>query len=183
MPAEEQIVDGAFPGGNKLYRDLRGRFTAEDALETLPIDTELVKRLRKAPPDYGWEITIEYLAKLWGTEPRFYLERGFDESPFSFLDVGVASSVVALVALGAVPVLSCNGGTVPGCHHHPHPLIAFYAAAPLEALIMSAVKRSGLEIEQSDFTNGPLIASMEIDPFLAFARILCDALRRQPTHY
>jgi hypothetical protein len=55
---------------------------------------------------------------------EFYEDPGLD--PYG-LDVGVASTVVALSPLGCVPLSSCNGGCYGDFHHESHPLIVFCA--------------------------------------------------------
>ena len=55
------------------------------------------------------------------------------------LDIGVASATIALSALGAIPVGSCNAGGFGGHHQGAYPYVAFFigGAAP-EAIISTA---------------------------------------------
>jgi hypothetical protein len=95
-----------------------------------------------------------------------YWNDHFEDTPFAHLDVGVASSVVALVALGAAPIISCNGGTFTDPHFHPHPLIAFFAPRKTGRVIKDAAYTAKLHLEQNGFTKSPMLASLRIEPFL-----------------
>jgi len=105
--------DGAFDG-NRAFTDLRG-MTWADLAETLEIERAVLARLEAAidlAAEYeavSDELLLEYGAEgLWGLDP------------------GVASAVIALSALGAIPVASCNGGVLGGDHQEEYPLAAFY---------------------------------------------------------
>lgn len=176
MPEEEMLVTGAFPGGNRLYKDLRGRYTWADARTTLREDRAISRHLRSLLS--SWEMreeAAEVLAVRANMDLDVFWDEYFPASPFSHLDVGVASSVVALVALGAAPIISCNGCVFGDPHFHPHPLIAFYAPATSEQAIVEAARAAKLHLEQNDFTKSPMLAALRIQPFLRFADILCKA--------
>lgn len=67
-----------------------------------------------------------------------------NEVYFLGLDPGVASSVAALAALGAVPFSSCTGG--PG-HGETHPLVAFWAAEEHIPTILDAADEVGVLVD------------------------------------
>tara|TARA_Y100000034_G_C6705179_1_gene311220 strand:+ start:53 stop:550 length:498 start_codon:yes stop_codon:yes gene_type:complete len=59
------------------------------------------------------------------------------------LDPGVASTVIALLAIGAVPFTSCSGG--PG-HYEQHPLVAFWAREDQMTHILAAAEQTQVEV-------------------------------------
>ena len=176
MPDEALVASGATPGGNRLYADLRGTFDWNDARRTLREDRVIARHLRSLTS--YWAMREEascVLAERAGIDPETYWLDQFEASPFSHLDVGVASSVVALVALGAAPIISCNGGIFDDAHFHPHPLVAFFAPTEAGDMILDAARTAKLHIEQNEFTKSPMIASLRIEPFFRFASILCKS--------
>jgi hypothetical protein len=63
------------------------------------------------------------------------------------LDFGIASTVVALSALGCVPVTSCRGGSL-GAHAHlyPAPMTTFYARKAHTPALLAAVEEADINI-------------------------------------
>lgn len=60
------------------------------------------------------------------------------------LDPGVASTVAALAALGAVPFTSCTGGQG---HYETHPLVGFWAAEEHVRMVLEAADEVGVLVE------------------------------------
>ena len=69
-------------------------------------------------------------------------------SPFvPILDFGVVSAVVAISALGCVPVTSCRGPTLGHRRHQqPAPMIVFYARRAHIPTLLEAVERADCQI-------------------------------------
>lgn len=68
-------------------------------------------------------------------------------SLMSMLDFGVVSAVVAISALGCVPVTSCRGPTLGRRHHQqPAPMIVFYARRAQISMLLEAVERADCQI-------------------------------------
>lgn len=174
LPNETALVTGANPGGNKLYVDLRGQYNWSDARKALVEDRALVRHFQSliGPYEMRWE-AAEALAARKDLDTDDYWNGDFKMSPFSFLDVGIASSVVALIALGGAPIISCNGGVFDDPHFHPHPLIAFYAPRDAEPTVLAAARYAKLRLEQNDFTRSPMLAAERVQPFIRFAAALC----------
>lgn len=85
------------------------------------------------------------------------------------LDAGVASTVFALLAIGAVPVTCCNGR--PG-HRETHPLVYGWCSAEQLALIEQAASETGVTVDGVG-TPGVLIwHPTDIEPMRSFARRL-----------
>ena len=68
----------------------------------------------------------------------------------SMLDFGVASAVVALSALGCVPVMSCRGLSL-GAHAHqfPAPMATFYARRAHVPPLLDAANAADVSIVNS----------------------------------
>jgi len=135
--------------------------------------------------DLRW-MTLEDFDRLWAAEQELLTYEGdldTDEADARFsdnevyllgLDPGVASTVAALAAAGAVPVTSCAGG--PG-HSERHPLVLFWAEAAVLAPILAAAEEAGVFVE--GVTHPGLLAYTFGDVALMqnFARALVSRLR------
>jgi len=120
-------------GGNRNYCDLRSMSWSE-ARRVYDYERELVDRIEQADdPDE------EYV--------RIEDELYDDPCGLYGLDLGTASSVIALSAARCVPFTSCNAGTFGGKHHEQYPLVAFFARPSHVALLLecSRVADCGLE--------------------------------------
>lgn len=179
LPSEERLAVEAGHGGNQLYTDLRRRFNWGNIDPIIELDRGLVRRLREWDDPHTVRRTILwYLAECVGMTMERYEDSLFDSSPFSYLDPGVASTVVTLAAHGAIPITSCNGGVFGDDHFHSMPLVAFYAGRQQSSAILQAALQVGLSLEQNGATQSPMLWHPKIEPFLAFAQIL----REQATH-
>jgi len=89
------------------------------------------------------------------------------------LDPGVASTVAALAALGAVPVTSCTGE--PG-HYERHPLVGFWATREHVPDLVAAADEAGVYVTGTDLG---LMVFTESDVSLMrdFAQALVRRLR------
>jgi hypothetical protein len=67
------------------------------------------------------------------------------------VDFGVAAAVVALSALGCVPITSCRGNSLGRrLHEHPAPMTTFYARRLHLAALMDAVIEADISIVNND---------------------------------
>jgi hypothetical protein len=67
------------------------------------------------------------------------------------VDFGVAAAVVALSALGCVPITSCRGNSLGHRRHeHPAPMITFYARRLHLDALMEAVNEAEIYIVNND---------------------------------
>lgn len=70
-----------------------------------------------------------------------FIEDQFEApNPYAELDIGVAGAVVALAAVGAWPLSSCNGGLLGGYHSSDVPHILFSCDRPVFNGILSAAE-------------------------------------------
>lgn len=87
------------------------------------------------------------------------------------LDFGIAAAVVALSALGCVPVTSCRGRSL-GAHGHafPAPMATFYARRAHLPALMRAIEAADIYVVNN---SGKLeIYSDDVRRMLAFAETL-----------
>jgi hypothetical protein len=66
------------------------------------------------------------------------------------LDVGVASAVIALSALGATPFISCNAGSFGGVHPAGRPYVAFFVGAASPDILVELAEAAGVGLEVED---------------------------------
>jgi hypothetical protein len=72
------------------------------------------------------------------------------------LDPGVASTVAALAAMGAVPISCCRGGTG---HYEEYPLVVFWGAAEHREPIEKAAEKVKASLE---YSMGCIIVSADV---------------------
>ena len=93
------------------------------------------------------------------------------------LDIGVASTVVALSAARCIPFSSCNGGAFGGSHHEFHPVVAFFSRRQTAPLLLECAEEtnSGLVSEN---TGNLVVYADDIRNIRAFA---CALIARSST--
>lgn len=153
--------DDATPAGNQHYQDLTAASWA-DVSRVLEVEAALVRRVEEAFDPSGEESRIE--AELDGQRDDD------DETPLLGLDLGVATAVLVLAAVGAVPVASCNGGAFGRVHLGSNPYVACYIR-PRRFLVVSGwAVRAGLVQTVTD--DGVLVLhAREIRDLLRFAEL------------
>ena len=121
---------------NQLYVDLRG-FRLIDLDAVLEEESAGYRRLEEAGYD---ERAIEEIDRRQATQ-----------SVVRIVDFGVAAAVVALSALGCVPITSCRGNSLGSKRHeHPAPMITFYARRIHLPAILEAVTAADLYITNNE---------------------------------
>jgi hypothetical protein len=137
--SEEDADRGEEDGleGNQQYRDLRG-MTWTQVDEALLQEAEFFDRLAAAPD-------LDEEARLIDEERE---AADFPEDDLWGLDVGVISAALALSALGATPVSSCNAGGFGGFHVAAFPHVAFFLprSAAAEVLAIAEAADVGLDM-------------------------------------
>src|SRR5271163_2404135 len=159
-PEPGEAADESGLGCNRAYMDLR-RLSWTDAKEAFADEARLIARIEIAeyPEDELSAIEEEYdesAVKLYG------------------LDIGVASSVVALSAARCVPFASCNGAAFGGRHHEVYPLVAFYAKPPTADLLLAVATEADIGIENGAY-GSLVVFSDDVRKFPRFA----DAMIRR----
>lgn len=149
-PAPGAAGDDSTLGGNRPYIDLR-RLPWSEAVRVYELEAELISRVESAdePEDEAARIEDELYE---------------DDVGLYGLDLGVASTVVALSSAQCVPFASCNAGAFGGEHHEAYPLVAFHASRQtLDSLLNCAIEADiGLVVEDTGevVAYGPTIAHM-----------------------
>ena len=163
-PARGEASEDSGLGGNRDYIDLR-QVSWKDASRVFELEREMMRRiesLQECDPDSNTfqEELVECERYLYG------------------LDLGVASSVIALSAARCVPFSCCNAGAFGDHHQEKFPLVAFYARRHIADLILAAAEESGVGLQGDKF----LIAfSDDIRKMPSFARALISRRRQFET--
>lgn len=124
--------------GNQHYQDLQDCNVA-DLEFAIQLESKLIERLVRSADPAREEAAIAE-------------ERPADDERAALwhLDVGVAAAVVALVALGAHTVISCNGGEYGRTHTFATPQIRAYIAAASAEHLVDLGCRAGVGVRQED---------------------------------
>lgn len=149
--------DGTGLGCNLEYRDLRG-LRLEDLRRVLDRESKWIERFLADGSDCDG------------------CEDGCDacELEVEGLELGVASAVVALSALGCIPYTSCNGGVFGGEHVADHLIIGFYLRPPHVETVREASRRAGVGLT-NDRSGGVYVVTDDPRAMLEFASALaCD---------
>lgn len=138
-PAEAEAADeDGILAGNQHYQDLQA-CNIEDLRFVLDRERKLVESFLDSNAPAAAEASFEDDRPL-----------DDDRDALWHLDVGMASAVVALVALGAHPTLSCNGGCFGGCHNFPAPLIKAYIASASPDTLLALAKVADIGVRQEE---------------------------------
>lgn len=151
--------------GNQHYRDLRG-FGWESVADALHREAAIFERFA-ATADIDEEAE------------QFEEERAdaFDDADALWgLDVGTVAATLALSALGAIPVSSCNAGGFGGCHVARFPYVAFYIGTAKPAGILDRAENAGLGLDVVEPGIGRLFGRTNFD-LHRFARTALSASR------
>lgn len=156
-PREAETDSGL--GGNRSYIDLR-QLSWSEAKRVYAYEEKLIARIESADdPDEEYEIIDEELYE--------------DPEGIYGLDLGVASTVVALSAARCLPFASCNAGAFGGSHHESHPLVAFYGRAEMAGLLLECAEAAGAGLCNHD-GGRLLVYAADIRHMRAFAHALIE---------
>lgn len=156
-PEPRAAEDDSGLGGNREYMDLRGLSWSE-AVRVSRLEGDLIARIESATDPKDEYDKME--------------EQWYEHSPGLYgLDLGVASSVVALSAARTLPFSSCNAGVFGGRHYERHPLVAFFARPQMLGLLLECAVTS--EIGLVVVKTGELVAyATDVRQMRAFASAL-----------
>lgn len=166
--SEEDADRGEEDGleGNQQYRDLRGMTWAQVAAALLK-EAEFFDRLAAAAD-------LDEEAELIDEERE---EADFPDDDLWGLDVGVISATLALSALGATPVSSCNAGGFGGHHVAAFPHVAFFLprSAASEVLAIAEAADVGLDVVEGGIARLYGRTDFDLHRFARFALNCHDA--------
>lgn len=130
--AELDAADDDGLGGNGEYQDLQA-CDLNDLRAAVAVEAEALRRVRSAPDSARAEDAY-----------KDGLPMDDDRAALWHLDLGVGAACVALVTLGAHPVLSCNGGEFGTAHAFPSPLIRLYLEDADPDRLVDLANRAGI---------------------------------------
>ena len=163
--SDEEADHGEEDGleGNQQYRDLRG-IAWDQVAAAIREEYHLFDRLAAAAD-------LDNEAALIDEERE---EAIFPEDDLWGLDVGVIGATLALSALGATPVSSCNAGGFGGHHVAAFPYVAFFLPreAAAEVLAIAEAANAGLDLVEGGIAR--LYGRTDFD----LHRFACFALKR-----
>jgi len=147
----DEAGDGTGLGCNHDYRDLRG-LKLEDVRRVAALESQRIESALEG----GWDCT------------------GCDEAcedcepEVEGLELGVASAVVGLSALGCIPYTSCNGGVFGGEHVADLLIVGFYLRPPHVETVREAGRRAGVGLT-NDRNGGVYVVTDDPRAMTAFA--------------
>lgn len=157
-PQPGEAMDDSALGGNRCYMDLR-RLPWCHARTAYALESQYISRiLSSADPERDCE-TVEGEA---------------DDDPALFgLDLGVASTVLALSSAGCVPFSSCNGAVFGGHHNEQYPLVAFFGRAKMTSLLVECAESA--EVGLRNAADGAIVVyADDVRRMLRFAAALIE---------
>ena len=122
--------------GNQQYRDIR-YISWEFVAEAIEREKALFARFAAAAD-------VEEEAARYAEEIE---EAVFPEEDFWGLDIGVIAAVMALSALGAVTVSSCNAGGFGGAHVERFPLVAMFLPPDAATEVMTIAEAADVGLD------------------------------------
>jgi hypothetical protein len=87
------------------------------------------------------------------------------------LDIGVASSVIALSAARCIPCTSCNGGCFGDRHHEGYPLVSFYTMPAWIPYLLETAEEAGVGLINEE-SGSILVYANDISRMMSFASAL-----------
>jgi hypothetical protein len=153
----EEADDSGYLAGNQMYQDLRG-CSWGDVAAAVATERRFIARLQAADDveDEAQRIDDERL-------DCFEPSDGLWE-----LDIGVAAATIALSALGATPVGSCNAGGFGGHHQARYPYVTFYANADAADLILALARSADVGLRGDESGLAQIYGAGDLD-LLRFA--------------
>jgi hypothetical protein len=150
--SEEEADAGEDVGlqGNQQYRDMRG-ISWDQVADALEQEAELFRRFAAAED-------LDAEAELYDEERE---EAFLPEEDLWGLDVGVIGATLALSALGATTVSSCNAGGFGGHHVAQFPYVVFFLPRQLAAEVLAIAE--GADVGVAMTTGGLVCLSGRTD--------------------
>jgi len=161
----DEADESGYLEGNQMYQDLRG-YAWGDVAAAVGIERGFIARLQAADDldDEAQRIDDERL-------DCFEPSDGLWE-----LDIGVAAATIALSALGATPVGSCNAGGFGGHHQARYPYVAFYVDAGAADLILALARAADVGLRGDETGLAQIYGAGDLD-LLRFAETALTSQR------
>ena len=161
----DEADESGYLAGNQMYQDLRG-YGWSDVAAAIEIERRFIARLQAADDLDGEAQRIDD-ERLDCFEPSDGLWE---------LDIGVAAATIALSALGATPVGSCNAGGFGGHHQARYPYVAFYVDAGAADLILALARAADVGLRGDETGLAQIYGAGDLD-LLRFAETALTSQR------
>jgi len=161
----DEADESGYLAGNQMYQDLRG-YGWSDVAAAIEIERRFIARLQAADDLDGEAQRIDD-ERLDSFEPSDGLWE---------LDIGVAAATIALSALGATPVGSCNAGGFGGHHQARYPYVAFYVDAGAADLILALARAADVGLRGDETGLAQIYGAGDLD-LLRFAETALTSQR------
>ena len=158
FPDEETMSEDQGLVENHEYTDLRGFWTLDDWSRLVQEEQELLDLIESGQNPDDDELFNRFC------DYDFYRMS---------IDPGVATTVAALVILGACPVSACSGGQG---HYETHPLVYFWASKEQFDLIQQAAEDAGVELSGVEHPGLLLWTEIDLDLMRSFAKNLVSIM-------
>lgn len=155
--ADAGEIDGL--EGNQQYRDIRG--------VTWDFVADAIEREQALFDRFAASADLEGEAQRYAEEIE---EAIFPEEDLWGLDIGVIGAVIALSALGAITVSSCNAGGFGGRHVERFPLIAMYLPREIAPEVLAIAEAADVGLDLLDGGLARLYGRTDYD-LHRFARV------------
>jgi hypothetical protein len=155
--AAVEADESGYLAGNQMYQDLRG-YGWFDVARTVEVERRLIAQLQGS-------------ADLEAEAARIDDERLDCFKPSEGLwglDIGVASATIALSALGAIPVGSCNAGGFGGHHQGGYPYVSFFLGVALPEFVVSISRAASVGLRSDADGLAQIFGAGDLD-LLRFA--------------
>jgi len=161
----DEAEETGYLAGNQMYQDLRG-YGWGDVAAAIEVEHRFIARLQAADDldDEAQRIDDERL-------DCFEPSDGLWE-----LDIGVAAATIALSALGATPVGSCNAGGFGGHHQARYPYVAFYVNPGAADLILALARGADVGLRGDETGLAQIYGAGDLD-LLRFAETALTSQR------
>lgn len=179
-PPEEEADDESGLGCNRDYQDLR-HLTVDHVRLYLDLERQIIERIARGEDPEDVIDDVEANAPM-PENPELQLEFLLRGGLMFGLDLGVASTVAALAALGCAPFSSCNGAAFGGTHVSDHPYVAFHAQPHhLPALIAAAEKADAGLGNDAIGAGAVLVYADDVETMRRFAQHLAESTTANTT--
>jgi len=164
----DEADESGYLEGNQMYQDLRG-YGWGDVAAAVEAERRFIARLQAADDldDEAQRIDDERL-------DCFEPSDGLWE-----LDIGVAAATIALSALGATPVGSCNAGGFGGHHQARYPYVAFYVDAGAAEVILVLARAADVGLRGDESGLAQIYGAGDLD-LLRFAETALNSQGSTP---
>ena len=157
-PQPCEAMNEACLGGNRSYIDLR-HLPWREARRVYELEGKYIERLVNS---LDIEREYELIEEEMCIGPGIY-----------GLDLGVASTVIALSCAKGIPCSSCNAGVFGGHHAEVYPVVGFYSRVEAIPILLECAEVAQVGLENSEYDT-LVVYSDDIRKMRRFAHAITD---------